>query len=33
MIGLSFARNTNPVDATDPTNKIVEQYERRSYHI
>jgi hypothetical protein len=33
MIGLSLARNTNLVDARDPTNKIVEQDERRSYHI
>jgi hypothetical protein len=33
MIGLSLARNTNLVDASDLINKIVEQDERRSYHI
>jgi hypothetical protein len=33
MIGLSLARNTNLVDASDPTNKTVKQDERRSYHI
>jgi hypothetical protein len=31
MIGLSLARNTNLVDASDLTNKTVEQDERRSY--
>jgi hypothetical protein len=33
VIGLSLARNTNLVDASDLTNKTVEQDERRSYHI
>jgi hypothetical protein len=30
MIGLSLARNTNLVDASDLTKKTVEQDERRS---
>jgi hypothetical protein len=33
MVGLSLARNTNLVDASDLTNKTVERDERRSYHI
>jgi hypothetical protein len=33
MIGLSLARNTNLVDASDLINKIVERDERRSYHV
>jgi hypothetical protein len=33
MIGLSLGRNTNLVDASDLTNKTVEQDERRSHHI
>jgi hypothetical protein len=33
MFGLSLARDTNLVDASDPTNKTVEQDEGRSYHI
>jgi hypothetical protein len=33
MIGVSLARNTNLLDASDLTNKTVEQDERRSYHL
>jgi hypothetical protein len=33
MIGVTLARNTNLVDASDLTNKTIEKDERRSYHI